>query len=384
MIISSRELERQNRAANKVESRFSFAEARSLIGEDLTKPSPKIYWTDFLVSILIGHVAIHLVRFLPQLYPNASWMIPAVVVAYFVTVILYMRALMFTHELVHLPKEGWNGFRVAWNALCGILFLVPSFMYYPHVDHHRRKHYGTKHDGEYVALSHHNPLFIIGFIMQALVIPFLGVARFLIISPICWILPPARKWVHKHASTMIVDPFYERTDAAPRLMKIVILQEVLCFLWISWFLTRYRLIHGEWAIDPFWIVGYCVGVGLLIVNEVRTLGAHRWTNQGDEMTFEEQLVDSVNYPHAPWISELWGPVGTRYHAIHHLFPRLPYHSLPEAHRRLVEGLPADSPYHQTVAPSLTSEIKALWKRAANSGKSLKEVSHSDAGHPTAS
>jgi len=30
---------------------------------------------------------------------------------------------------------------------------------------------------------------------------------------------------------------------------------------------------------------------------------------------------------------------------------------------LVEGLPADSPYHQTIAPNLFSEIAALWRRA---------------------
>jgi hypothetical protein len=107
---------------------FSFAEARGLIG-DLTKPNPKIYWTDFLVSILVGHTAIHLVRFLPQFYSDAAWMVPAVVVAYFVTVVMYMRALMFTHELIHLPKAGFQGFRIVWNALCGILFLVPSFIY---------------------------------------------------------------------------------------------------------------------------------------------------------------------------------------------------------------------------------------------------------------
>ena len=367
----------------KAGTNFSFAQARELIG-DLTKPNPKIYWTDFLVSILVGHTAIHLVRFLPRYYPDAAWLIPAVVVAYFVTVIMYMRALMFTHELVHLPKDGFKGFRIVWNALCGILFLVPSFMYYPHVDHHRRKHYGTKQDGEYVSLSHHSPWFILGFIAQALVIPFLGVFRFLILSPICWVFPAARKWAHRRASTLVVDPFYERTDASPELMRIVVMQEFFCFLWLLWLLTRYRLWHGEWGFDPFWLVGYLVGVGLLTLNEIRTLGAHRWTNDGGEMTFEEQLLDSVNYPHAPWFSELWGPTGTRYHALHHLFPRLPYHNLGLAHQRLVEGLPADSPYHKTIAPSLTSEIVALWRRAAKSGKSPDDSMSSGVGQATAS
>lgn len=123
--------------------------------------------------------------------------------------------------------------------------------------------------------------------------------------------------------------------------------------------------RDQW-LDPFWLVAYCVAVGLLIVNELRTLGAHRWTNEEGEMTFEEQLLDTLNYPYRPWFTELWGPIGTRYHALHHLFPRLPYHNLPEAHRRLTEGLPKDSPYHQTTAISLTQEMIKLWKRSSDS------------------
>ena len=95
---------------------------------------------------------------------------------------------------------------------------------------------------------------------------------------------------------------------------------------------------------------------------------------GSEMSFEEQLLDSVNYPHHSWISELWGPVGTRFHALHHLFPRLPYHNLSKAHERLIEGLPPESPYHRTVAPSLTSEIVALWRRAKERKRPSKDDS----------
>ena len=249
-----------------------------------------------------------------------------------------------------------------WNVLFGCLFLVPSFLYYPHVDHHRRKHYGTKHDGEYLSLSHTSRWVIVGFIVQALVIPFLAIARFLVISPICWLIPGARAYVHRHASTMLVDPSYERTDASSRVMRMVVLQEAGCFVVTFMLVFGYRIVEGEWF-NPGWIPVYFISLGVLVLNEIRTLGAHRWTHKGEEMSFQDQLLDSVNYPHCPWVSELWGPVGTRYHALHHLFPRLPYHNLAEAHRRLVEGLPVDSPYHQTIAPSLTSEIIALWKRA---------------------
>lgn len=360
------ELTSESSSAAPRSGTFSFAQARSLIG-DLAKPNPKVYWTDFLLSIITGYIAFHITLYAPQWYWPAPWVIPVVAVSYFVTVTLFMRSVMFIHELVHLPTEGFRGFRIAWNTLCGIPFFVPSFLYYPHVDHHRRKHYGTDHDGEYLSLSHRSPWLIIGFIAQALVIPFLGLFRFVVLSPICWVFPGIRSKVHRHASTMVVDPFYERDDASPSVMRTVVMQEFFCFLVGCWILFRHKIVFGEWF-DPLWIVAYSVAIGLLVLNEVRTLGAHRWTGDGREMTFEEQLLDSVNYPHHPWISELWGPIGTRYHALHHLFPRLPYHNLGEAHRRLVEGLPEDSPYHDTIAPNLFSEIAALWRRARDRKK----------------
>lgn len=351
-------------AATGPATSFSFAQARSLVG-DLTRPDPRIYWADFLLSIISGHIAIHLLFFLPQWYPNSVWMYVGMLVCYVATVVLYMRALMFIHELVHLPKKGFTGFRVAWNALCGIFFFVPSFLYYPHVDHHRRKHYGTERDGEYLPMSHRSRWMVVGFIAQALVIPFLGIARFLLISPICWVFPKVRPWVHRHMSTMVVDPLYERNDASRDLVRTVVIQEAFCFAWAVWFLIRGGIMRDQWF-DPFWLIAYAVGVGVLLLNEVRTLGAHRWTNEDGEMTFEEQLLDSVNYPRPAWSAELWGPIGTRFHALHHLFPSIPYHNLGAAHRRLVAGLPEDSPYHRTIAKSLSSEIAALWRRAAAS------------------
>ncbi len=354
-------------AAKATGTGFSFAEARTLIG-DLSRPNPTVYWTDFLLSVFGGHTAFVVMFLAPQLHPGHVATPFVVLGAYLVTIILYMRAAMFIHELVHLPKDGFRLFRIAWNGLFGCFFMVPSFLYYPHVDHHRRKHYGTKHDGEYLSLSHSSPWLIIGFVVQALIIPFLAIARFLLISPLCWIAKPIRRYIHRHASTMLVDPSYERTDASPKLMRMVVFQEICCFVIAFTLVFGYRLVFGEW-ISPLWIPVYTVAVGVIVINEVRTLGSHRWRHTGEEMSFQEQLLDSVNYPHCPWISELWGPIGTRYHALHHLFPRLPYHNLGKAHRRLVEGLPADSPYHETIAPSLTSEVVALWRRASSRGRS---------------
>jgi len=351
---------------------FSFAQARSLIS-DLQKPRPMIYWVDFLLTAIIGHALFFSMAAALRRLDFSPWVAAWVVFAYCGVVVLYMRATMFIHELVHLRAGTMTGFRVVWNLLCGIPFLLPSFLYYPHVEHHRRKHYGTEHDGEYLALSHSPRWFLIGFLLQGLYVPPLAVLRFTVISPICWVFPQARPFIHRHASSMIIDPFYRRPEAGQRVRRMILIQEVLCFLWCIWFFVSnfYNPVVGGWS-DPIWPIAYAVGVGAVTVNAFRTLGAHRWVNESGEMTFEDQLLDTLNYPDRPWITELWGPIGTRYHALHHLFPSLPYHNLPTAHRRLMAGLPADSPYRKTVRSGLMQALKELWNRSSEATVTRKQ------------
>jgi fatty acid desaturase len=138
---------------------------------------------------------------------------------------------------------------------------------------------------------------------------------------------------------------------------VIRLQESLCFLWTAG--VAAALIAG---IVPcaFLPTAYLVSVCILFINAVRTLGAHHYTHDGGEVTFVDQLLDSVNYPNHPLLSELWAPVGLRFHALHHLFPSLPYHNLATAHRLLMAGLPPDSPYRQTESRSLTVSLLQLW------------------------
>lgn len=275
---------------------------------------------------------------------------------------------MFTHELVHLPKEGWTSFRIVWNILCGIPFMIPSFTYYPHIDHHRRKSYGTEEDGEYLNLSHQRPMAIVLYMLGTIVTPFVGLIRWGILTPISWFVPSVRKWTFAHASTMVMDITYVRPEAGKRVYRIMRMQEVACFI-VAWFVLLHGPLIAKTWLDPFWFYAYAVSLGMIILNNLRTLGAHRWTGEGSELTFEQQLLDSCDYPYTPWLTELWGPTGTRYHATHHLFPGIPYHNLGKAHRKLMAGLPADSIFRETVKKSLASEIYYLWRRSSAVQKS---------------
>jgi fatty acid desaturase len=122
----------------------------------------------------------------------------------------------------------------------------------------------------------------------------------------------------------------------------------------------------------FLVQAYATGLFIGMVNNARTLGAHRFINDGRELTFVEQLLDSVNYPKFSLIAEMWGPVGLRYHALHHLFPSLPYHNLGRAHQRLMAELPADSPYRLTNSDSLRQSLAQLWRASCDAWQARRD------------
>ncbi len=214
---------------------------------------------------------------------------------YCAVVLLFLRSVMFTHELVHLPKEGFNSFRFAWNLLCGIPFLIPSFTYYPHLDHHRRKSYGTHEDGEYLNLSHQPPRAIVIYMLLILVTPLAGYFRFAVLTPLSWFIPQLKRWNFHHASTMVMDISYFRPGAGKWVQRVRFVQELACF-GVCLFIALRNPIQGKYF-DPLWVQAYLVGVGLLTLNNIRTLGAHRWTGDGSELSFQQQLLDSCDYPY---------------------------------------------------------------------------------------
>ena len=345
---------------------FSLSEARRIVGEYF-RPNPWIYWPDFLLSMGIGLFCFALVQYPEMAIANPAWHWPVRIVGFIVSSLLYYRAVLFIHELVHIRDGKFTAFRVVWNLLCGIPFLVPSFLYYTHLDHHRRKHYGTDADGEYLPLASQSIWHILFYFSQVLIIPLLGVLRFGLLTPLTWISPKLRDLIHRRASSMIMDPAYIRPLPTPRVLRIIRLQEVLCFLWIAFIVFRMNASLGLMSSGPlpgtFLLQAYLTGLFIITINALRTLGAHRWTGDGTEMTFVEQLLDSVNYPKNPVLGALWAPVGLRFHALHHIFPTMPYHALAKAHSRLSKNLPDDSPYHQCSAKSLPDEIRTLWRRA---------------------
>ncbi|HYO25263.1 MAG TPA: fatty acid desaturase [Lacipirellulaceae bacterium] len=346
---------------------FSLAEARRIVG-DFFRPNPWIYWTDFLVSWSVGMACYALVMHPGAVAADPAWHWPISIGAFVVSGLLIYRCSLFIHELVHIRADDFRAFRFVWNLLCGIPFLIPSFVYYTHIDHHRRKHYGTKEDGEYVPLATMPAWQILAYLSQIFVIPVLAIVRWGLLTPLTWVSPRLRDWVHRHASSMIMDPKYIRPLPTNKVRRMMRLQEFCCFAFIWAIVARMTINYGilfDRPLSPWFVVqAYLTGVFIVGINALRTLGAHRWTHDGSrEMTFVEQMLDSVNYSGNPLVAGLWAPIGLRFHALHHIFPTMPYHALATAHRRLMANLPADSPYRQTEAKSLLGVIGTLWRRA---------------------
>jgi fatty acid desaturase len=154
---------------------------------------------------------------------------------------------------------------------------------------------------------------------------------------------------------------------APR--RVWALIETACCLRAAGMLAVIFVFHlFDWTrMVEIYVLAMCV----LGLNYNRNLVAHHYRNRGGVMTHEEQLLDSVNITGWGWLTELFFPLGLRYHALHHLFPSLPYHNLAKAHRQLMAELPAGSLYSQTVYPSYWSVVRELWNDANRAAREAR-------------
>jgi fatty acid desaturase len=327
------------------------AEARRLT-DDLIRPSPAVYWSDLMASaaVLFAGLAAAVVA-----EGALRWLGGAVA-----ALALY-RALSFIHELTHLRSDEAPGFRLAWNALIGVPFLAPSFLYEGvHNVHHLQRCYGTAEDPEYLPLARGPRRAMIAFVAVAALAPLGAFLRFAVLAPLSVIVPKFRQTVVARYSAMVINPAFRRKDVAAARTAAWRTQEIAAWLW-SWTLVALAASGGV-ALRAV-LTGAAVMSAGMVVNQLRTLVAHAWDGDGEPMSLEAQVADSVNVPPPGWLPALWAPVGLRYHALHHLAPRVPYHNLAEAHRRMARELASNPAYQSAQYSGMGQAIRALLDRA---------------------
>lgn len=298
---------------------------------DISAARPGIYWPDMLVSAAAGYAGIAGAILLSGW---AAW------ACALVAVFTLYRALLFIHELTHIHKNALPGFRFGWNLLVGIPMLTPSFMYEGvHTLHHARTRYGTVEDPEYLPLALMKPWSLPLFILVAILLPVGLLIRSAILVPLGAIVPPLRKLVWERASSLSINPDFRRRPPEGAFARMVWWQEMGSSVWALALLASTQV--SGWR--PL-LVAMAVVSAVAVLNQIRTLVAHLWENEGEAMTVTAQYLDSVNVPPPELLAPLWAPVGLRYHALHHLLPSMPYHSLGEAHRRITAHLGMGSTY----------------------------------------
>lgn len=317
---------------------------------DINTANPLIYWGDFLGSAAVGYAALYGAMILPT-----GWAIVAGVVA----VLALYRAGSFIHELTHIKHSSLPGFRLGWNLLVGVPMLVPSFMYEGvHTLHHARTRYGTVEDPEYLPLALMKPWTLPVFVIASLLAPVAVLFRYGVLTPLSLLSPKLREIVVQRYSGLQINPAFRRRAPEGELKQQWFWQEAACSIWA---VTLIAMVATGVVPLRIFLIGIGVASAVMLLNQVRTLVAHLWENEGEAMTVTAQYLDSVNVPPPAMLPALWAPVGLRYHALHHLLPSLPYHALGEAHRRVSAAVGADSPYHKGNYAGLPGLIGRLAK-----------------------
>jgi fatty acid desaturase len=216
--------------------------------------------------------------------------------------------------------------------------------------------YGTPEDPEYVTniCTRGSILNLIFYFMFVAAFPLVVFLRFFL-APLTFLTPSIRDFTLRKLSAFTFNWKYERQLGRINRKTFAAL-ELLCCL-------RAAVIPGAvlfGATEPSrMFMLYLLGASVVTLNQLRQLADHHFEGHGGQLTMSEHIKDSCNYVGRDPVTWLFFPFAIQYHALHHLFPSLPYHNLANAHRYLMKELPADSPYRLLEQPGWWSVAKKL-------------------------
>jgi fatty acid desaturase len=327
----------------------------ALLVRDLQRPRPVIYWADLICCVLVTDIGL----ILSGPFPNGITGNPVIGVAGFVVAVFALyRASYFNHEIAHQSRR-LPGFAFVWNLLVGIPLLVPSFLYSDHRNHHSVRSFANRTDAEYFPPELRGARGGLALLVASFLLPFVYAVRFAVLAPAAWLSAPVRHWVDTRASSLGLLGLSPREPPAENERWTWRVQEAACFCYLLG--GAAGLASG---LIPFELVVrfYAVTVCVLALHGIRIMAGHRYEADANARTLVDQLRDSFNFTGNRPVTWLMVPLGFDLHALHHLFPTLPYHNLQAAHRRITAALPPGSIYHSVESPSFFAVVMAFLGR----------------------
>jgi fatty acid desaturase len=335
-------------AAGSKEDDFPFKELTRLV-RDLTEPSPQIYWANLVIGLVIVVAGVVLSRPFPGAILSGS---PLAIVSFIAAAFAAYRLTYLNHEIAHQGRK-LRGFELAWNVTVGVPLLIPSFIYSDHRNHHDLQSFGTETDVEYFSPALRGFRGAVVMIALCFILPFVFVFRFLVLAPVAWISPPVRRWVDTRASSLGNLGLGRREPPTAAERPSWRIQELACFLYLAAVAVA-LMIRPQMIATTMQL--YALFVGVLFLHSLRVMVGHRYETEKYPQGRIGQILDSYNFTRNPLVTKLMAPLGFHLHALHHLFPNIPFHNMPEAHRRIMAALPANSPYHAAEATSFFAEV----------------------------
>lgn len=262
-----------------------------------------IYWTDYLLSLLIFLISFSFV------------VTTGSIIAFLIACVFLYRAGAFTHEIAHQNlNPNFRNFKRVWNLTAGVLILQPSLRFTkPHLTHHKTGTFATKDDPQYPLIFKDIKLAAIIF----LILPwFLPIYNFLI----CLFSYEKNNKLEK--------VLYKGTNFSKEEYEIIQQYEKFYLLITLLFL----LVAPLNIIVSF----YLVSVGAWYLSVLRIPLEHPLSEYKKTSVAKDQEVLSMTHESIVYIP--LQPLALRYHTVHHMYPKIPYHNLQKEHFRLRDSI----------------------------------------------
>ena len=337
-----------------------------LMTKDLLKVNLVTFWTDLLVTAALAWGSLYL----SLTSPDGSFL---QILYFLAAAVSFYKGVNFIHDISHAEKE-LGHFKTAYNLLFGLYTRVPAYIGGSHNDHHSSAKFGTTLDPEYVPWAHRHEMNVFRPLIASFISPLLVFIRMVIMTPAYLVAgEELQRKIYARASSVMMNLSYERTPTSDQDLHEMMESDVLCVVWAVGAIA-------VWGMYDFSLTAFLIYYGTLVISNAmgsfRALANHRYYSNYAKQPAQGQFFDSVSILDGILIP-LWAPLHSNFHSIHHLMPHMPYHSMPEVHRRLMAHPTWSKIYGMTLERTILSSLTSLYLRARHNRLSTTQVHQSE-------